>query len=121
MLTKQQHQQHHADDKPEGDGEPAFHGSSRRFGPFDSLRDGIDGLQHLLGLLLIRHFEAVMLFEHHDELERIDGIETDAGGSEKGCLIADVGGFEIEHELGDEEFFEALACEHEAIGKGRAK
>jgi hypothetical protein len=62
-----------------------------------------------------------MLFEHHDELERIDGIETDAGGAEKGCLIADVGGFEIEHELGDEEFFEALACEHVTIGKGSAE
>lgn len=64
--------------------------------------------------------EPEALFQRHHELERIDGIESEAFGAEKGLIVPDLGGCHLQHQGLDHEFLELppeISCfEFEFVG-----
>jgi hypothetical protein len=67
----------------------------------DGFGDRIDVPQYFLGRLRVADFQAEVLVEGEDELEGINGIETQAPRTEERQVIGDFRRTDLEHEILD--------------------
>jgi hypothetical protein len=74
----------------------------------DGIGDGVDVLQSGAGCFGVGEFEAEFFLEGNDELEGVNGVESESLRTENGGVGGNFFGTHGEHEFGDHEFADLL-------------